>query len=167
MTTMSLSISSQGKPQTTVGHRGLKKVAARRTLDVQLDGVRKMPQFTAKTPSPPPYPPKEEVIDSDGEDLVDELQLRNLGSFLHCHDKHLSLHTNGRVNDLVQELDEPRRRPAQQGRRPPCQHTATAGTCRCTTAGMSTTSKNCTWSVGKALWVPVSAKQLECPPLRR
>ena len=49
LTTMSLSISSQGKPQTTVGHRGLKKVAARRILDVQLDGVRKMLQFTAKT----------------------------------------------------------------------------------------------------------------------
>ena len=53
----------------------------------------------AKNSSPSRAP----KIDRDGEDLVDELQVRNLGSFLHCHDKHLSLHTNGHVNNL-QEL---------------------------------------------------------------
>ena len=46
---------------------------------------------------------KRKFIDRDGEDLVDELQVRNLGRFLHCHDNPLSLHTNGRVNDLVQD----------------------------------------------------------------
>ena len=35
------------------------------------------------------------------------------------------LHNNGHVNDPVQELDEPKRRPAQQGHRPP--RTATEG----------------------------------------
>ena len=91
---------------------------------------------------PPSKPPTSELFNRDGEDLVDVLQLRSF------HTRHLSLHTNGHVNNLVQELDVPRRRPARQGRRPPCQHTATARTCCCTTTGMSTTSKNCTWSVG-------------------
>ena len=40
--------------------------------------------------------------------LVDELQLRRPLQFLHCLDKTRTLHANGRVNNLVEELDEPR-----------------------------------------------------------
>ena len=68
--------------------------------------------------------------------LVRELQLRNTTVFctsgpppsLHNRDiGHLveKLHDNGSVNNLAQELDEPKRRPAQQGHRPP--RTATEG----------------------------------------
>ena len=57
----------------------------------------------AKTPLIAAITAIEEEINRDGDNLVDELHVRNLGSFLHCHDKHLLLHTNGRVNNLVQE----------------------------------------------------------------
>ena len=42
----------------------------------------------------------EEVIDKEGDHLVNELHVRNLGSFLHCHDNHLLLHTNGHATTL-------------------------------------------------------------------
>ena len=35
---------------------------------------------------------------------MDELQVRNLGSFLHCHDKHLSYWTY-HVDDLNRDVD--------------------------------------------------------------
>ena len=61
--TMCLSISTQRKlrhstgaldDQTTVGHQGLKKIAARQALDVRMDGARKKTEKkTKKTLSPP------------------------------------------------------------------------------------------------------------------
>ena len=52
----------------------------------------------------------------------DELHPRHL----HCS-RDLSLHTNGHVNDLVQELDEPKRRPCTTGTSTTFKCTATAG----------------------------------------
>ena len=54
----------------------------------------------------------------DIDHLVDERQLRNQSSFLHCHDEHPLLHTNKNVNNLVQELP---RTPKET--RPPYQST--------------------------------------------
>ena len=72
-------------------------------LNVRMDGARKNGLKKAKTPLIAAITAIEEVINRDGDNLVDELHVRNLGSFLHCHDKHLLLHTNGHVNNLVHE----------------------------------------------------------------
>ena len=68
-------------------------------LNVRMDGARKMPVKRAKTPLTA-ITAIEEVIDRDGEDLVNEMHVRNLGSFLHCHDEHLLLHANGHATTL-------------------------------------------------------------------
>ena len=141
----------------------------------------------------------------DIDDLADELQVRRNRSFLHCHDKHLLLHTNKHATTLSKNwrtatifsascncgsrLSSPQPAPEnlcdlhnkdmdhlvdvlQQGDRYGLQTDGTMGislcdstkmlmtlstraaahTSRCTTTGMSTTSKNCTWRERSCLY---------------